>query len=219
MIPQKQVSAYRLALRNVVHTAFLALSMNSIIHVFFTKAYREGQSGKETERNSFPQEIEVAGGSPEGAEIPALSLFSPLWAFFGYFLSQQKVTTSPPQRRREQQAKSCLLFKSIMIIMEKRHDFSAIEVHPLLFLRHRLIFPRRHPGILLEYLTEIAFVRIPARRADFAQRLRFFAGEHHLRLLHPRPGQEGRKVLPRFFVEQPAELRRRQPQRTAQIRL
>jgi hypothetical protein len=66
MIPQKQVSAYRLALRNVVHTAFLALSMNSIIHVFFTKAYREGQSGKETERNSFPQEIEVAGESRGG---------------------------------------------------------------------------------------------------------------------------------------------------------
>lgn len=66
MIPQKQVSAYRLALRNVVHTAFLALSMNSIIHVFFTKAYREGQSGKETERNSFPQEIEVAGGESRG---------------------------------------------------------------------------------------------------------------------------------------------------------
>ena len=54
-------------------------------------------------------------GSPEGAEIPALSLFSPLWAFFGTFLSQQKVTTSPPQRRREQQAKSCLLFNSIMM--------------------------------------------------------------------------------------------------------
>ena len=219
MIPQKQVSAYRLALRNVVHTAFLALCMNSIIHVFFTKAYREGQSGKETERNSFPQEIEVAGGVQRGLKSPALSLFSPLWAFFGYFLSQQKVTTSPPQRRREQQAKSCLLFKSIMMIMEKRHDFSAIEVHPLLFLRHRLIFPRRHPGVLLEYLTEIAFVRIPARRADFAQRLRFFAGQHHLCLLHPRPGQEGREVLPRFFVEQPAEVRRRQPQRTAQIRL
>lgn len=49
-----------------MHTAFLALCMNSIIHVFFTKAYREGQSGKETERNSFPQEIEVAGESRGG---------------------------------------------------------------------------------------------------------------------------------------------------------
>ena len=33
---------------------------------FFTKAYKEGQSSKETERNSFPQEIEVAGESRGG---------------------------------------------------------------------------------------------------------------------------------------------------------
>ena len=52
---------------------------------------------------SFPQGILAAGGCPEGAEIPALYLFSPLWAFFGYFLSQQKVTTSRPQTRLEQQ--------------------------------------------------------------------------------------------------------------------
>lgn len=33
----KQIFAYRLALRNVVHTAFLALCMNSIIHVSLRK--------------------------------------------------------------------------------------------------------------------------------------------------------------------------------------
>ena len=43
------------------------------------------------------------GGSPEGAEVQTCTLFSPLWAFFGYFLARQKVTTSPPQRRLEQQ--------------------------------------------------------------------------------------------------------------------
>ena len=33
----KQISAYRLALRNIAHTAFLALSMNSIIHASLRK--------------------------------------------------------------------------------------------------------------------------------------------------------------------------------------
>ena len=40
----------------------------------------------------FPSRNFYGGGSPEGAEIPALSLFSPLWVFFGYFLARQKVT-------------------------------------------------------------------------------------------------------------------------------
>ena len=53
----------------------------------------------------FPARNCSGGGSPEGAEIPALYLFSPLWALFGYFLARQKVTTSPPQRRREQRKK------------------------------------------------------------------------------------------------------------------
>ena len=73
----KQISAYRLASRNIVHTAFLAFSMNSIIYVFFTKAYREGQSGKETERNSFPQEIEVAGGVQRGLKSPLFHFSAP----------------------------------------------------------------------------------------------------------------------------------------------
>ena len=42
------------------------------------------------------------GGSPEGAEVQTCALFSPLWAFFGYFLARQKVTTSRPQTRWEQ---------------------------------------------------------------------------------------------------------------------
>ena len=53
------------------------LSMNSIIHVFLTKAYREGQSGKETERNSFPQEIEVAGGVQRGLKSPLFHFSAP----------------------------------------------------------------------------------------------------------------------------------------------
>ena len=115
----KQISAYRLASRNIVHTAFLAFSMNSIIHVALRKHIENVNPARKQNATLSLKKLRWRG-SPEGAEIPALSLFSPLWAFFGTFLSQQKVTTSPPQRRREQQAKSCLLFKSIMIIMEKR---------------------------------------------------------------------------------------------------
>ena len=44
---------------------------------FFTKAYREGQSGKETERNSFPQEIEVAGGVQRGLKSPLFHFSAP----------------------------------------------------------------------------------------------------------------------------------------------
>ena len=54
----------------------------------------------------FPSINMSGGGSPEGAEVQTRTLFSPLWALFGYFLARQKVTTSPPQRRREQRKKS-----------------------------------------------------------------------------------------------------------------
>ena len=54
----------------------------------------------------FPARNCSGGGSPEGAEVQTRTLFSPLWALFGYFLARQKVTTSPPQRRREQRQKS-----------------------------------------------------------------------------------------------------------------
>ena len=50
---------------------------------------------------SFPNKHERRG-SPEGAEVQTCALFSPLWAFFGYFLARQKVTTSRPQTRWEQ---------------------------------------------------------------------------------------------------------------------
>ena len=51
----------------------------------------------------FPARNGRGGGSPEGAEVQTCTLFSPLWALFGYFLARQKVTTSRPQTRREQQ--------------------------------------------------------------------------------------------------------------------
>lgn len=62
-------------------------------------------------------------GSPEGAEVQTCTLFSPLWALFGTFLSQQKVTSSPPQRRREQRIKSRLVLKSNMgEMLRKAHQ-------------------------------------------------------------------------------------------------
>jgi hypothetical protein len=71
---------------------------------FTAQSCRSAQPGNQTPL--FPSINMSGGGSPEGAEIPALYLFSPLWAFFGYFLARQKVTTSPPQRRRERRKKS-----------------------------------------------------------------------------------------------------------------
>ena len=71
----------------------------------------------------FPARNGRGGGSPEGAEVQTCTLFSPLWAFFGTFLSQQKVTTSPPQRRREQRIKSRLVLKSNMgEMLRKAHQ-------------------------------------------------------------------------------------------------
>ena len=52
--------------------------------------------------NSFPQEMAVTGGVQRGLKSPLFNFSAPLWALFGYFLSQQKVTTSRPQTRREQ---------------------------------------------------------------------------------------------------------------------
>ena len=52
------------------------------------------------------------GGSPEGAVAQTWTFDSPLWAFFGYFLSQQKVTESLPQKRLKPRKKSSLLLKS-----------------------------------------------------------------------------------------------------------
>lgn len=52
------------------------------------------------------------GGSPEEAVAQTWTFDSPLWAFFGYFLSQQKVTESLPQKRLKPRKKSSLLLKS-----------------------------------------------------------------------------------------------------------
>ena len=61
-------------------------------------------------------------GSPEGAVAQTWTFDSPLWAFFGYFLSQQKVTESLPQKRLKPRKKSSLLLKS-----RKTHS----QFHPI----------------------------------------------------------------------------------------
>ena len=63
-------------------------------------------------RCSLQPETFTAGGSPEGAVAQTWTFDSPLWAFFGYFLSQQKVTESLPQKRLKPRKKSSLLLKS-----------------------------------------------------------------------------------------------------------
>ena len=63
------------------------------------------KSSKPAEKLLSPARNFDGGGSPEGAEVQTCTLFSPLWALFGYFLARQKVTTSPPQTRREQRKK------------------------------------------------------------------------------------------------------------------
>ena len=72
--------------------------------LFTAQSCRSAQPGNRPPL--FPARNCSGGGSPEGAEVQTRTLFSPLWALFGYFLARQKVTTSPPQRRREQRKKS-----------------------------------------------------------------------------------------------------------------
>ena len=89
---------------------------------------RKGSADKpDSRRCSFPQEMEEAGGSPEGAEVQNCTLFSPLWALFGYFLARQKVTTSRPQTRREQRKKITLIFRQHRTneVVGWRMDFSS----------------------------------------------------------------------------------------------
>ena len=82
------------------------------------------------------------GGSPEGAVAQTWTFDSPLWAFFGYFLSQQKVTESLPQKRLKPRKKSSLLLKS-----RKTHP----EFHPIFRQQptkkplSRLHLPRKCP--------------------------------------------------------------------------
>ena len=63
------------------------------------------KSSKPAEKHLPPARNFDGGGSPEGAEVQTSTLFSPLWALFGYFLARQKGTTSRPQTRREQRKK------------------------------------------------------------------------------------------------------------------
>lgn len=77
----------------------------------------------------FPARNFCGGGSPEGAEVQTCTLFSPLWALFGTFLSQQKVTFSPPQRRREQRIKSRWILKSISCKILPKHRVAARAAH------------------------------------------------------------------------------------------
>ena len=72
------------------------------------------------------------GGSPEGAEVQTCTLFSPLWAFFGYFLARQKVTTSPPQRRLEQQEKTACISQQYRLSSDKSpfHDSCEARKNP-----------------------------------------------------------------------------------------
>jgi hypothetical protein len=72
------------------------------------------------------------GGSPEGAEVQTCTLFSPLWAFFGYFLARQKVTTSPPQRRLEQQEKTACISQQYRLSSDKSpfHDGCEARKNP-----------------------------------------------------------------------------------------
>ena len=75
----------------------------------------------------FPARNGRGGGSPEGAEVQTCTLFSPLWALFGYFLARQKVTTSRPQTRREQRKKITLIFRQHRTneVVGWRMDFSS----------------------------------------------------------------------------------------------
>ena len=75
----------------------------------------------------FPARNGRGGGSPEGAEVQTCTLFSPLWALFGYFLARRKVTTSRPQTRREQRKKITLIFRQHRTneVVGWRMDFSS----------------------------------------------------------------------------------------------
>ena len=97
---------------------------------FTAQSCRSAQPGNQPPL--FPSINMSGGGSPEGAEIPALYLFSPLWALFGYFLARQKVTTSPPQRRLEQQEKTACISQQYRLSSDKSpfHDSCEARKNP-----------------------------------------------------------------------------------------
>ena len=95
--------------------------------IFMQKCFENQNARKSSQAAQQPPLFTArncsGGGSPEGAEVQTCTLFSPLWALFGTFLSQQKVTFSPPQRRREWRMKSRLVLKSSMgKMLRKAHQ-------------------------------------------------------------------------------------------------
>jgi hypothetical protein len=95
-----------------------------------SQAVKSSQAGQE--QPLFPPINMGGGGSPEGAEVQTCTLFSPLWAFFGYFLARQKVTTSPPQRRLEQQEKTACISQQYRLSSDKSpfHDSCEARKNP-----------------------------------------------------------------------------------------
>ena len=113
--------------------------LSSDKRVNFCNAIRQhGKGNTLDETLLFPARNCSGGGSPEGAEIPALSLFSPLWAFFGYFLARQKVTyvasaeamnattkIKQEERKRLRRAKS-----RIPAFCAQKRPFTRTQCHP-----------------------------------------------------------------------------------------
>ena len=106
---------------------------NSGRAIFMQKCFENQNARKSSQAWTpppfFPARNFCGGGSPEGAEVQTCTLFSALRAFFGTFLSQQKVTTSPPQRRREQRIKSRWMLKSISCKISPKHCMAACAAH------------------------------------------------------------------------------------------
>ena len=102
---------------------------NSGRAIFMQKSFGNQNARKSSQAGRqpplFPARNFCGRGSPEGAEVQTCTLFSPLWALFGTFLSQQKVTFSPPQRRREQRIKSRWMLKSISCKISPKHRVTA----------------------------------------------------------------------------------------------
>lgn len=67
--------------------------LSSDKRVNFCNTIRQHGKGNTLDKTLlFPARNCSGGGSTEGVEIPALYLFSSLWAFVGYFPARQKVT-------------------------------------------------------------------------------------------------------------------------------
>ena len=118
------------------------------------------------------------GGSPEGAVAQTWTFDSPLWAFFGYFLSQQKVTESLPQKRLKPRKKSSLLLKS-----RKTHP----QFHPIFRQQptkkplSRLHLPRKCPIMKRTRETRLFSLRSGKWQRScfhFEEKIRFRQSDH-----------------------------------------